>query len=175
MRGDWANRSCSLEPPREFGRMGRQAAIAEPAVVACAAAAGFQKWLAQIDGALAVSTYLAGKVAVIGWDGRQIGLLMQDFDKPLGSAIDGQRLLLASRHDILVLASSPVLAHESAVEPPRPQRPCASNHKRTKHARHSPAGRQNWRCRDRANGRHQQSVGYDIGIQYVGGRVVPVA
>lgn len=56
------------------------------------------------------STYQAGKVAVVGWDGRQVGLLMRQFDKPLGIYVAGDRLVLATRHDIWVMANAPLLA-----------------------------------------------------------------
>ena len=81
-------------------------AEAHDLVVACAAAPGFQNWLAQAGGSLAVSTYQAGKIAMIGWDGRQVCLLMREFDKPLGLAISGERLALATRHDVWVFANS---------------------------------------------------------------------
>jgi uncharacterized protein (TIGR03032 family) len=80
--------------------------------IRCMASAGFQDWLARLGGSLVVSTYQAGKVAMIGWDGRQVTLLMRDFDKPLGMAAAGNRLVLATRHDVNILADSPILAHE---------------------------------------------------------------
>ncbi len=80
--------------------------------VACSASASFQEWIAQAGGSLAVSTYQAGKVAMIGWDGRQASLLMRQFDKPLGMAVRAKRLALATRHDLWMFANSPLLAHE---------------------------------------------------------------
>jgi uncharacterized protein (TIGR03032 family) len=68
--------------------------------------------MAGAGGALAVSTYQAGKVAMIGWDGRQVTLLMREFDKPLGLGVSGQRLVLATRHDVWVFANAPLLAHD---------------------------------------------------------------
>jgi uncharacterized protein (TIGR03032 family) len=59
-----------------------------------------------------ISTYQAGKVAMVGWDGRQVTLLMRDFDKPMGMAVDGLRLTLATRHEVWQFANSRVLAHE---------------------------------------------------------------
>jgi len=83
-----------------------------PVAVSCTASPAFQDWLAQSGGALAVSTYQAGKVAMIGWDGRRVTLLMREFDKPLGLAVSDGRLLLATRHDLWIFANSPLLAHE---------------------------------------------------------------
>ena len=92
--------------------MRSQAVIHDPVAVACHAAPGFQDWLARAGGAVAVSTYQAGKVAMIGWDGRQVTLLMREFDKPLGLTACGDRLAVATRHDLWVLANSPLLAHD---------------------------------------------------------------
>ena len=83
-----------------------------PLAVACSASPAFQEWIARAGGAVAVSTYQAGKVAMIGWDGRQVTLLMREFDKPLGLGVSGQRLVLATRHDVSVFANAPLLAHE---------------------------------------------------------------
>ena len=105
--GSWARSSA-----REIGNMGSQAVTHDPVAVACHAAPGFQDWLARAGGAVAVSTYQAGKVAMIGWDGRQVTLLMREFDKPLGLTACGDRLVLATRHDLWVLANSPLLAHD---------------------------------------------------------------
>jgi len=65
-----------------------QAADTREVRVQCAASPGFPEWLAQSGGSLVVSTYQAGKVAMIGWDGRQVTLLMRQFDKPLGVAVE---------------------------------------------------------------------------------------
>lgn len=115
----WASGSRRLEPPRDiYGSMGSQAATYDPVSVACATAPGFREWLAGADGAVAVSTYQAGKVALIGWDGRQVTLLMRHFDKPLGLTVSGNRMALAARHDLWILANSPPLAYEYIEDQP---------------------------------------------------------
>lgn len=76
----------------------------------CQASPAFLAWLAQAGGSLLVSTYQAGKVALIGWDGRQITLLMREFDKPLGLAVDGDRIALATRYELCLFANAPLLA-----------------------------------------------------------------
>ncbi|MGQ9575478.1 MAG: TIGR03032 family protein [Thermoguttaceae bacterium] len=86
--------------------------------VQCAASAGFVDWLAQAGGSVAVSTYQAGKVAMIGWDGRQVTLLMRQFDKPLGLAVEGPCMALATRHDVVLLANAPLLAPEYLEDQP---------------------------------------------------------
>ena len=86
--------------------------------IECAAPPSFQAWLAQSGGSLAVSTYQAGKVAMIGWDGRQITLMMREFEKPMGMATSGDRLVLATRNDIWMMANAPLLAHDYIQEQP---------------------------------------------------------
>lgn len=85
---------------------------ADPVQIACAVADPFVAWMSQIGGSLVISTYQAGKVAMVGWDGRQVSLLMRDFDKPMGMAVDGLRLTVATRHEVWQFANSRVLAHE---------------------------------------------------------------
>lgn len=86
----------------------------QPVRIECAASPEFEAWLAQSGGSLAVTTYQAGKVAMIGFDGRQVTLLMREFDKPLGLAVSGRRLALATRHEVTIFADAPLLAHEYA-------------------------------------------------------------
>lgn len=80
--------------------------------VECAASPEFQGWLARSGGSLVVSTYQAGKLAMIGHDGRQLTLLMRHFEKPLGLSIRESRLALATRDEITVFANAPLLAHD---------------------------------------------------------------
>ena len=109
----------STNTPRDrFGRMGSQAALNDPGAVTCLASQDLLLWLAQAAGSLAVSTYQAGKVAMIGWDGRQATLLMRQFDKPLGLAASENRLVLATRHNIVVLANAPLLASDFLEDQP---------------------------------------------------------
>jgi len=82
------------------------------APITCSVSPSFRSWIAQSGGSLVVSTYQAGKVAMIGSDGEQIALLMRQFDKPLGLAVSGNRIALASRHSIDVFANAPLLAHD---------------------------------------------------------------
>lgn len=84
--------------------------LSERPAIACQADNGFQQWLAQAGGSIALTTYQAGKVALIGWDGAQLTLLMRQFDKPLGLAVEGSRLALATRTDVVILANAPLLA-----------------------------------------------------------------
>jgi uncharacterized protein (TIGR03032 family) len=90
----------------------------EPVRIECSVSESFQAWLAQAGGSLAVSTYQAGKVAMIGWDGRQVTLLMREFDKPLGLASRGGRMVLATRYDVTFFADASLLAPDYLEDQP---------------------------------------------------------
>jgi uncharacterized protein (TIGR03032 family) len=98
--------------------MGSQAVMHDSVVVACSATPDFLGWLARAGGSVAVSTYQAGQVAMIGWDGRQAPLLMRQFEKPMGLALSGDRLVLATRHDVMLFANAPLLASDFLEEQP---------------------------------------------------------
>lgn len=68
--------------------------------------------MSQAGGSLVVSTYQAGKLALIGWNGRQVSLLMRQFEKPLGLAVDGGRMAIACRHEVLLYHTAPLLARD---------------------------------------------------------------
>jgi uncharacterized protein (TIGR03032 family) len=80
--------------------------------IECGLLGGFPDWMARAAGALAITTYQAGKIALVGWDGRQVSLLMRHFSKPMGLAVDGSRLALACRHELCFFADAPLLAHD---------------------------------------------------------------
>ena len=48
--------------------------------------------MSRAGGSIALTTYQAGKVVMIGWDGRQVTVLPRDFDRPMGLAVEGRRL-----------------------------------------------------------------------------------
>jgi uncharacterized protein (TIGR03032 family) len=89
-----------------------------PARIECRVDDGFAEWLAGMSGTVALTTYQAGKVVLVGWDGRQVTILARDFDKPMGLAADGPRLLLATRHEVILLADAPALALDFRPEEP---------------------------------------------------------
>ena len=104
--------ACVTLPDRTRQRMSLPPEVNEQVRIECAASGAFQGWIAQAGGSLAITTYQAGKVAMIGWDGRQVTLLMRQFDKPLGLAVDGDRIALAARHDLWFFSNAPLLAHD---------------------------------------------------------------
>ena len=86
-----------------------------PTPIACSADEGFTDWLRSTGGSLMVTTYQAGKLAIIGWDDRErrVSLLLRHFEKPMGLASADARaskLALATRHAVIVLADAPLLA-----------------------------------------------------------------
>ena len=82
--------------------------------IGCSISEDFGAWMRQGRGSLAVTTYQAGKVAMLGWDEgqAQATLLMRQFDKPMGLAAtaDARRLALATRQAVILLADAPLLA-----------------------------------------------------------------
>ncbi|MEZ6073839.1 MAG: TIGR03032 family protein [Pirellulales bacterium] len=76
----------------------------------CTTVGEFADWLSRAGGSLAISTYQAGKVALVGWDGQQTSVMMRDFQKPLGMAVSGERLALATRHHLWMFANATLLA-----------------------------------------------------------------
>lgn len=92
--------------------------LSSKATVQCAASESFAAWLAACGGSLVATTYQAGKVALVGWDGRQVTLLMRDFLKPLGLALAGDRMALATRNELWLFANAAILAHDFLPEQP---------------------------------------------------------
>lgn len=88
------------------------------AQITCSVSPSFHAWLVESGGSLIVSTYQAGKVALVGTDGRQATLVMRQFDKPLGMAVQGNRLALATRHWLGIFANAPLLAHDYLEDQP---------------------------------------------------------
>jgi uncharacterized protein (TIGR03032 family) len=90
----------------------------EPCLVTCELDAGFAAWMSQLGGSLAVTTYQANRLAFVGWNGAQVSLLMREFDKPMGLAVQENRLAIATRHEVLLLANAPLLAPDLVEEEP---------------------------------------------------------
>lgn len=82
---------------------------------ACTASPGFADLLEQMGCSLVLSTYQAGKLVVLSAQDGQLVQLPRTFDKPMGMAADGragtvERLAVATRSAVVVLASAPELA-----------------------------------------------------------------
>jgi len=76
----------------------------------CNVSPDFAQWLASCGGSLAITTYQAGKVVMVGWDGLQVTVLLRHFDKPMGMAAHGAKMALATRHELILFANAPLLA-----------------------------------------------------------------
>lgn len=83
---------------------------AADSVISVSASGGFEDWLRGAGGTVTLTTYQAGKVVLVGHDGRQVTVLMRQFDKPMGLAAQGSQLALATRHEIWQFANAPLLA-----------------------------------------------------------------
>ncbi|MFN8710654.1 MAG: TIGR03032 family protein [Planctomyces sp.] len=70
----------------------------------------FSSWLSELPGSLAVTTYQAGKLALLGWRGAQGSLLMRQFTKPMGLAVGSGKLALATKDEITLFTNAPLLA-----------------------------------------------------------------
>jgi uncharacterized protein (TIGR03032 family) len=66
--------------------------------------------LAEIGCSLVVSTYQAGKVIVIRSDGERLVQLPRTFEEPMGLAVDGGRMAVATKHSLVMLVDEPRLA-----------------------------------------------------------------
>jgi len=84
----------------------------------CQPDAGFVAWLGESGGSLAITTYQAGKLLLIGWQGQQLSFLPRQFPKPMGIDVAGDRLVLAVRHEVLWFYQHTALAHSYDLERP---------------------------------------------------------
>lgn len=66
--------------------------------------------LAELGCSLALTTYQAGKVILLSSDGERLIQLPRTFEEPMGLAIDGDRMAVATKHAIVMLANEPRLA-----------------------------------------------------------------
>jgi uncharacterized protein (TIGR03032 family) len=86
--------------------------------VNCSVSPAFHEWMSGIGGSIALTTYQAGRVALIGFDGGRVTPLLRPFDTPMGLAVAGQTLAMATRSEITLFANAPSLApHYPTREP----------------------------------------------------------
>ena len=84
--------------------------------IQCVVDEGFTEWISRFPGTLALTTYQAGKLIFVGWDGRQVTLLPRNFDKPTGLAIapasntSPSMFALATKFGVTLFADAPALA-----------------------------------------------------------------
>lgn len=92
--------------------------VSQDTRIECRGSEPFVRWLSELSGSLAVTTYQAGKLALLGWRGSQPSLLMRQFTKPMGLAVGPGKLALATRHEITLLANAPLLAPDLHLDEP---------------------------------------------------------
>lgn len=78
----------------------------------CRSDDGFHEWLDRSGGSLLISAYDANAVLSIGCRAGQISVLARRFDKPMGLALAGKLLAIASRHAITEFANDVALAQD---------------------------------------------------------------
>jgi len=87
-------------------------------IVQCTATNGFRQWIAEHRLSILLSTYQAGKLLAIGWNGRQISLNSRNFDNAMGLDIRGDQLALATATQIQWFANAPLLAPDFTPQSP---------------------------------------------------------
>lgn len=55
---------------------------------------------------------------MVGWNGQQVTLLLRQFLKPMGLAVQNQRLALATQHEVWLFANAPQLARDYLEQQP---------------------------------------------------------
>src|SRR5579884_1275123 len=78
--------------------------------VSCSVSEPFHDWLAQSGGSVLLTTYQAGRLGLIGFDGRRVAPLLRPFPTPMGLAIQGSFLALATRTGVILFANAAMLA-----------------------------------------------------------------
>lgn len=84
--------------------------------VACQIDEGFAAWMQGCGGSMIITTYQAGKVVMVGWNGQQVSILPRHFPRPMGVAVRDGQMALATRDELIYLADAPLLAPDY-VEP----------------------------------------------------------
>ena len=86
-------------------------------LIECEVRGNFAQWLCGFGGTIVVSTYQAGKVAMLSWDGQRCCALFRQFDKPTGMAVREKTLAVATREAVTILENVPELASGYPGEP----------------------------------------------------------
>src|ERR1700716_1705541 len=70
----------------------------------------FVALLQQLGASLLVSTYQANKLLVARAAGNGLSMLVRTFERPMGLAVDAQRLMIGTRNQIWLLRNAPDIA-----------------------------------------------------------------
>ncbi len=88
-----------------------------PHPFACTASPDIPELLANLGCTLVISTYQAGKVILISSNGKDLIQLPRNFDQPMGLAVEGEKLAVATSETVVVLANSEGLARSYPGKP----------------------------------------------------------
>jgi uncharacterized protein (TIGR03032 family) len=80
----------------------------------CTCTPGLAELLAELGCSLVLSTYQAGKVVIFSAGPHGLVQLPRNFNKPMGLAVEGQRMAIATRDEVVVLANAAALAESYA-------------------------------------------------------------
>jgi len=83
----------------------------QPESLNCETDQGFAQWMATCNGSLAISTYQAGFLFMVGWNGRQVSFLPRRFARPMGLDVQGDRMALATQNGIWLFGDAKALAY----------------------------------------------------------------
>ena len=90
-----------------------------PAPFSCTYSPNVPELLGQLGCTIAITTYQAGKLIFISSDGQDnLMQLPRDFNKAMGLAVEGRRMAIATKDEVIVLANAEGLA---ANYPPKPR------------------------------------------------------
>src|SRR5690348_928625 len=93
-----------------------QVAAGEP--VNCSVSGSFHDWLSGAGGSIAITTYQAGRVALLGFHNGRVTPVLREFDTPMGMAVSGGVVAIATRTEITFFANAPALAAHYPVGAP---------------------------------------------------------
>ena len=78
---------------------------------------GVPELLAELDCSLVLTTYQAGKAIVLSSDGERLMPLPRTFEEPMGLAVDGDQMAIATKDSIVLLANEPRLTESHPRQP----------------------------------------------------------
>ncbi|HVZ96404.1 MAG TPA: TIGR03032 family protein [Chitinophagaceae bacterium] len=89
-----------------------------PPPFACTYSPNVAELLTQLNCSIAITTYQAGKLIFLSPDGiNAMRQLPRDFDNAMGLAINPERMAIATKHEVVVLANAPELAKGYVTKP----------------------------------------------------------
>ncbi|HEY9644727.1 MAG TPA: TIGR03032 family protein, partial [Chroococcidiopsis sp.] len=89
-----------------------------PSVLDCNADSGFQQWLSQAQGSLAIASDQGNALLLLGWDGQRVTVLPRQIQAPTAIAVQGNQMAIAAAHEVLYCVNSPTLAHYHPAQSP---------------------------------------------------------